>query len=85
MSFGHTHPDIPSSFDSTYNDDANDSLPFLALSEAAKVWHSYKGYHALPAYLNTLNNAIMRANLPPNGTTHAAEYGEWINIHTGIV
>uniref|UniRef100_U3J5J6 ATP binding cassette subfamily A member 12 n=1 Tax=Anas platyrhynchos platyrhynchos TaxID=8840 RepID=U3J5J6_ANAPP len=31
-----------------------------------KVWYNPEGYHSLPAYLNSLNNFILRANLPKN-------------------
>ncbi|XP_041370956.1 ATP-binding cassette sub-family A member 2-like [Gigantopelta aegis] len=36
----------------------------LAVRSAAKVWFNHKGYHSMPAFLNTINNAILRANLP---------------------
>lgn len=39
-----------------------------------QAWHTYKGYHAMPIYLNSLNNAILRANLPENYTNHS-QYG----------
>uniref|UniRef100_A0A4W4HCX6 ATP-binding cassette, sub-family A (ABC1), member 12 n=1 Tax=Electrophorus electricus TaxID=8005 RepID=A0A4W4HCX6_ELEEL len=29
-----------------------------------KVWYNPEGYHTMPAYLNSLNNFILRANLP---------------------
>ncbi|XP_075070465.1 ATP-binding cassette sub-family A member 13-like [Mixophyes fleayi] len=32
----------------------------------AKVWYSQKGFHALPSYLNYLNNIILWKNLPSN-------------------
>lgn len=35
---------------------------------------SYKGYHSMPTYLNVLNNAILRANLP--ATADPMQYGE---------
>ncbi|XP_057284756.1 ATP-binding cassette sub-family A member 13 [Pezoporus wallicus] len=31
-----------------------------------KVWYNQKGFHALPSYLNELNNFILWVNLPPN-------------------
>jgi len=39
-----------------------------------QVWFDNKGYHALPIYLNALNNAILRANLPKDKGNEAA-YG----------
>uniref|UniRef100_A0A8C3JIC3 ATP binding cassette subfamily A member 12 n=1 Tax=Calidris pygmaea TaxID=425635 RepID=A0A8C3JIC3_9CHAR len=38
-----------------------------------KVWYNPEGYHSLPAYLNSLNNFILRANLPKNETS---KYGK---------
>ena len=46
----------------------------IAVKHATKVWYNHKGYHAMPVYLNTLNNAILRANLPPQKGNPAA-YG----------
>uniref|UniRef100_A0A8C8SU25 ATP binding cassette subfamily A member 12 n=1 Tax=Pelusios castaneus TaxID=367368 RepID=A0A8C8SU25_9SAUR len=37
-----------------------------------KVWYTPEGYHSLPAYLNSLNNFILRANLPKN---KSSKYG----------
>lgn len=39
-----------------------------------KVLYNNKGYHSMPTYLNVLNNAILRANLPPSKGNPAA-YG----------
>ena len=36
--------------------------------------YNNKGYHSMPTYLNVLNNAILRANLPPSKGNPAA-YG----------
>lgn len=36
----------------------------IAVRAAAKIWYNHKGYHSMPTYVNTLNNAILRANLP---------------------
>ena len=76
MSFGHERQDVSGYLDRLYNADANGSLPLLAVQEAAKAWYSLKGYHAMPTYLNVLNNAILRANLP-NGSSET-EHGEWV-------
>lgn len=40
-----------------------------------QVFYNNKGYHSMPTYLNTLNNAILRANLPKSKGNPAA-YGE---------
>ncbi|XP_027492257.1 ATP-binding cassette sub-family A member 12 [Corapipo altera] len=43
-----------------------------------KVWYNPEGYHSLPAYLNSLNNFILRANLPKNETS---KYGIFLSAH----
>uniref|UniRef100_A0A8C4KNR7 ATP binding cassette subfamily A member 12 n=2 Tax=Dromaius novaehollandiae TaxID=8790 RepID=A0A8C4KNR7_DRONO len=43
-----------------------------------KVWYNPEGYHSLPAYLNSLNNFILRANLPKNVTSR---YGIFLSAH----
>nr|XP_060637352.1 glucosylceramide transporter ABCA12 [Anolis sagrei ordinatus] len=43
-----------------------------------KVWYNPEGYHSLPAYLNSLNNFILRANLPKE---KSSEYGISIVAH----
>ncbi|XP_021254439.1 ATP-binding cassette sub-family A member 12 [Numida meleagris] len=43
-----------------------------------KVWYNPEGYHSLPAYLNSLNNFILRANLPENETSR---YGIFLSAH----
>lgn len=39
-----------------------------------QVLYNNKGYHSMPTYLNVLNNAILRANLPVSKGNPAA-YG----------
>lgn len=77
VSFGHMKQDVDASVDDI-NADPVSTLPFLATHSAAKVWFSYKGYHAMPAYLNTMNNAILRGSLSPH--SHKAEYDEMITL-----
>ncbi|XP_010217767.1 PREDICTED: ATP-binding cassette sub-family A member 12 [Tinamus guttatus] len=43
-----------------------------------KVWYNPEGYHSLPAYLNSLNNFLLRANLPKNETSR---YGIFLSAH----
>lgn len=38
------------------------------------MFYNNKGYHSMPTYLNSLNNAILRANLPKSKGNPAA-YG----------
>lgn len=75
VSFGHFREDVPASVDELNADSG--SLPFLATHSAAKVWYSLKGYHAMPSYLNTMNNAILRGSL--NDPDDQPEYGEVIS------
>ncbi|XP_028297042.1 ATP-binding cassette sub-family A member 2-like isoform X2 [Gouania willdenowi] len=44
------------------------------------VLYNNKGYHSMPTYLNVLNNAILRANLPPSKGNPAA-YGITLTNH----
>lgn len=48
----------------------------LGHSLCPQVLYNNKGYHSMPTYLNSLNNAILRANLPKSKGNPAA-YGEW--------
>lgn len=43
-------------------------------STCVQVFYNNKGYHSMPTYLNVLNNAILRANLPASRGNPAA-YG----------
>lgn len=55
-----------------------DSRSLENLSEShvlLQVLYNNKGYHSMPTYLNSLNNAILRANLPKSKGNPAA-YGE---------
>nr|XP_042904131.1 ATP-binding cassette sub-family A member 2 isoform X3 [Parasteatoda tepidariorum] len=36
----------------------------IAVRNIAKIWYNNKGYHSMPTYINSLNNAILRANIP---------------------
>ncbi|PRD32326.1 UNVERIFIED_CONTAM: ATP-binding cassette sub-family A member 2 [Trichonephila clavipes] len=36
----------------------------IAVRNIAKVWYNNKGYHSMPTYVNSMNNAILRANIP---------------------
>ncbi|XP_062972176.1 glucosylceramide transporter ABCA12 [Elgaria multicarinata webbii] len=46
-----------------------DILPIPANRTVTKVWYNPEGYHSLPAYLNSLNNFILRANLPKENSS----------------
>ncbi len=75
VSFGHVKEDVPATVDELNSDQG--SLPFLATHSAAKVWYTLKGYHAMPSYLNTMNNAILRGSL--GSPDDQPEYGEIIS------
>ena len=47
------------------------------------MWFDAKGYHSMPVYLNALNNAILRANLPKVKGNSAA-YGEQPELYEGL-
>lgn len=47
-----------------------------------QVFYNNKGYHSMPTYLNALNNAILRANLPKSKGNPAA-YGEDLEAFKG--
>jgi ABC-type multidrug transport system ATPase subunit len=81
VSFGHRRDEIHASLDAFYNNDENETVAYLAVQEGAKAWHSFKGYHSMPAYLNTLNNAILRANLPSQKKNQSTKYGIKTSSH----
>ncbi|CAM1324270.1 ABCA2 (predicted) [Pycnogonum litorale] len=61
FAFGYSKKDVPKDF-------GKDTPPLLrkvAVKNIAKVWYNHKGYHSIPTYVNTINNDILRSNLPP--------------------
>jgi hypothetical protein len=75
VTFGHWKGEVAADVD-RLNAESNSTLPFLATHSVAKAWYSFKGYHAMPAYLNTLNNAILRGSLKQ---ANQSEYGVYNN------
>ncbi|XP_060113052.1 glucosylceramide transporter ABCA12 [Heteronotia binoei] len=55
-----------------------DINPVPANRTLTKVWYNPEGYHSLPAYLNSLNNFILRANLPKEKSSN---YGISVVAH----
>ncbi|KAJ7345047.1 hypothetical protein JRQ81_000997, partial [Phrynocephalus forsythii] len=55
-----------------------DITPVPANRTITKVWYNPEGYHSLPAYLNSLNNFILHANLPKE---KSAGYGISVVAH----
>ena len=45
----------------------------------ATVWYNTKGYHAMPAYYNALNNMVLRANMERN--RKSGQYGITVYNH----
>ena len=78
VSFGHFKQNVDAKVDNINYD--QDSLPFLATHSAAKVWFSLKGFHSMPAYLNTMNNAILRGTLSKLPQDEQPNYGKFRSI-----
>eukprot|EP00117_Sycon_ciliatum_P024802 scpid23171/ scgid5675/ ATP-binding cassette sub-family A member 1; ATP-binding cassette transporter 1; Cholesterol efflux regulatory protein len=47
----------------------------LAIGRAMKAWNNNNGYHSAPIYLNSLNNALLRAMMMSQGPAPPADYG----------
>lgn len=46
----------------------NDNLEMkrvLSMFVLIQVWYNPEGHHSMPAYLNSLNNFLLRSSLPP--------------------
>ncbi|KFO99089.1 ATP-binding cassette sub-family A member 2, partial [Calypte anna] len=76
LTFGNIQKSIPASFGAK----APATVRKIAVRRAAQVFYNNKGYHSMPTYLNTLNNAILRANLPKSKGNPAA-YGITVTNH----
>ncbi|XP_067845678.1 retinal-specific phospholipid-transporting ATPase ABCA4 [Heptranchias perlo] len=57
----------------------DDFLKYLETEENIKVWFNNKGWHAIVAFMNVANNAILRANLP--NQHYAEDYGITVINH----
>ncbi|XP_039200906.1 ATP-binding cassette sub-family A member 2 isoform X2 [Crotalus tigris] len=76
VTFGNIQKSIPASFGAS----APPMLRKIAVRSTAQVYYNNKGYHSMPTYLNALNNAILRANLPSSRGNRAA-YGITLTNH----
>lgn len=76
ITFGNVQKSIPASFGAR----APPMVRKIAVRRVAQVLYNNKGYHSMPTYLNSLNNAILRANLPKNKGNPAA-YGITVTNH----
>lgn len=70
ISFGLVQRDVPKNF----GENAPTLYKKLAVRNVGKLWFNHKGYHSVPVFLNAINNAILRANLPASKGNPAA-YG----------
>uniref|UniRef100_A0A8B9ZA59 ATP-binding cassette sub-family A member 2 n=1 Tax=Buteo japonicus TaxID=224669 RepID=A0A8B9ZA59_9AVES len=76
LTFGNVQKSIPASFGAR----APATVRKIAVRRTAQVFYNNKGYHSMPTYLNALNNAILRANLPKSKGNPAA-YGITVTNH----
>uniref|UniRef100_A0A8C4WL01 ATP-binding cassette sub-family A member 2 n=1 Tax=Gopherus evgoodei TaxID=1825980 RepID=A0A8C4WL01_9SAUR len=76
ITVGNVQKSIPASFGTQ----APPMVRKIAVRRTAQVFYNNKGYHSMPTYLNVLNNAILRANLPKNRGNPAA-YGITVTNH----
>ncbi|XP_052037787.1 ATP-binding cassette sub-family A member 2 isoform X2 [Apodemus sylvaticus] len=76
ITFGNVQKSIPASFGAR----APPMVRKIAVRRVAQVLYNNKGYHSMPTYLNSLNNAILRANLPKSKGNPAA-YGITVTNH----
>ncbi|KAM6243789.1 ATP-binding cassette sub-family A member 2 isoform 3-T3 [Porphyrio hochstetteri] len=76
LTFGNVQKAIPASFGAR----APATVRKIAVRRTAQVFYNNKGYHSMPTYLNALNNAILRANLPKSKGNPAA-YGITVTNH----
>ncbi|NWU99725.1 ABCA2 protein, partial [Upupa epops] len=76
LTFGNVQKSIPASFGAR----APATVRKIAVRRVAQVFYNNKGYHSMPTYLNALNNAILRANLPKSKGNPAA-YGITVTNH----
>ncbi|ESP00897.1 hypothetical protein LOTGIDRAFT_81234, partial [Lottia gigantea] len=70
LSFGLEQRCVPENF----GENAPPLFKKFAVRKIAKYWFNHKGYHSMPVFLNAVNNAILRANLPPRAGNPSA-YG----------
>jgi len=72
FSFGLIRDYTPADFAQNINYQQSRILRQMAVRNVTKVWFNNKGFHSMPAYLNTINNAILRFNLPKSKGNPAA-------------
>uniref|UniRef100_A0A8C9SWW6 ATP-binding cassette sub-family A member 2 n=1 Tax=Scleropages formosus TaxID=113540 RepID=A0A8C9SWW6_SCLFO len=77
---GFTVGNIQKSIPASFGKNIPPMVRKIAVRRSAQVLYNNKGYHSMPTYLNVLNNAILRANLPPSKGNPAA-YGITVTNH----
>ena len=55
-------------------------LHYIGISVFRQAIYNSKGWHAMPTYVNAINNAVLRANLPKSRGNPAA-YGITVINH----
>ncbi|XP_012935434.1 ATP-binding cassette sub-family A member 2 [Aplysia californica] len=76
LSFGLVQHFVPENF----GHNAPTMFKKLAVRNVATMWFNHKGYHSMGVFLNALNNAILRANMPASKGNPAA-YGITLYNH----
>uniref|UniRef100_T1J7T4 ATP-binding cassette sub-family A member 2 n=1 Tax=Strigamia maritima TaxID=126957 RepID=T1J7T4_STRMM len=77
LSLGHELSYVPENF----GEKAPSLFRKIAVKQVAKIWFNNKGYHSMSTYINTLNNAILRANLNASVKGQPAAYGITVINH----
>ncbi|XP_065067747.1 ATP-binding cassette sub-family A member 2-like [Rhopilema esculentum] len=76
LTFGEERKMVPENFEDLPNDD----IKRLFSRHAAKAWFNNKGYHALPVYLNSLSNTVLRSYIRKD-MGNPASYGITATYH----
>uniref|UniRef100_A0A671NUP3 ATP-binding cassette sub-family A member 2 n=1 Tax=Sinocyclocheilus anshuiensis TaxID=1608454 RepID=A0A671NUP3_9TELE len=77
---GFTVGNIQKSVPASFGRKTSPMVRKIAVRRSSQVLYNNKGYHSMPTYLNVLNNAILRANLPSSKGNPAA-YGITVTNH----
>uniref|UniRef100_A0A673JU23 ATP-binding cassette sub-family A member 2-like n=2 Tax=Sinocyclocheilus rhinocerous TaxID=307959 RepID=A0A673JU23_9TELE len=77
---GFTVGNIQKSVPASFGRKTSPMVRKIAVRRSSQVLYNNKGYHSMPTYLNVLNNAILRANLPSSKGNPAA-YGITVTSH----
>ncbi|XP_048589175.1 phospholipid-transporting ATPase ABCA1-like isoform X2 [Nematostella vectensis] len=70
LSFGDNYNNLPANV----RNSSDPAIRRLISPRNVKIWYNNKGYHALPAFLNTLSNTVLRAKAKARGLD-PSQYG----------